>query len=510
MPRYAAVDIGSNSLRMEAAEVVPGSIPKLLASDRQVTRLGASVFRTGKVSGEAMELVCKVLSQMAEQYRKLEVVGVRAVATSAIRDAANQDEFLHKASDAIGTPVEVISGQEESRLIHLGVQSNWPHPKHKVLLVDVGGGSAETMYSECGHLKQAVSKPLGAVRLTEVFLKSDPPTPRELDRMETYIEEKLASAIRRIGRRRWDRVIATSGTASAVACAVNGISQEKEGRVDRLRASTVQIQILYDDLRVRDLEQRRKVTGIGPRRAEIIVAGTAVLLRLLRDLQLASFYYSAAGLRDGIIADLAQRGVGAELAELDRDQRQVAERTARRYGVSLQHARQVASLANRLFTSLQPLHNLPPYAGKLLEAAAYLHDVGHYVSESRHHKHSYYLVANSDLPGFTNREREFIANLCRYHRKAPPTSDHENYQTLNADEKRTLALLMPLLRIADNLDRSHECRVQSLDCSIRDEHVVLKIGSKADVELEQWAAERGAELFREIYKRDITVARTRS
>ncbi len=199
MPRYAAVDIGSNSLRMEAAEVVPGSIPKLLASDRQVTRLGASVFRTGKVSGEAMELVCKVLSQMAEQYRKLEVVGVRAVATSAIRDAANQDEFLHKASDAIGTPVEVISGQEESRLIHLGVQSNWPHPKHKVLLVDVGGGSAETMYSECGHLKQAVSKPLGAVRLTEVFLKSDPPTPRELDRMETYIEEKLASAIRRIG-----------------------------------------------------------------------------------------------------------------------------------------------------------------------------------------------------------------------------------------------------------------------------------------------------------------------
>jgi exopolyphosphatase/guanosine-5'-triphosphate,3'-diphosphate pyrophosphatase len=234
------------------------------------------------------------------------------------------------------------------------------------------------------------------------------------------------------------------------------------------------------------------------------------LFQLLRDLQLASLYYSAAGLRDGIIADLAQRGVGSELSELDRDQRDVVETMARRYGVSLPHARQVATLANKLFTSLQPLHSLPLSTGKLLEAAAYLHDVGHYVSDSRHHKHSYYLVANSDLPGFTNREREFIANLCRYHRKAAPTSEHETYELLNGDEKRTLTLLIPLLRIADNLDRSHEGRVQTLDCSVTDGQVVLRIGSKSDVELEQWAAERGAELFREVYKREISVAKARS
>ncbi len=438
MARFAAVDIGSNSIRMEAAETIPGSPPKLLTSDRQVTRLGASVFRTGKVSAEAIELVCKVLSGMAQQYRKLDVGGVRAVATSAIRDAANQDEFIAKASSAVGTPVEIISGQEESRLIHLGVQNRWPHPTQKVLLVDVGGGSAEIMHSERGHLQQAVSKPLGAVRLTEIFLKSDPPTERELDRMENYVEEKLAAAIRRIGHRRWDRVIATSGTACAVACAVNGISQEKEDKVDRVRVSTAQIQKLYGDLRVRTIEERRKITGIGPRRAEIIIAGMAPLFGLLRDLQLASFYYSAAG------------------------------------------------------------------------AAAYLHDVGHYVSDSRHHKHSYYLVANSDLPGFTNREREFIANLCRYHRKAAPASGHENYELLNGDERRTLTLLIPLLRIADNLDRSHEGRVQTLDCSVNDGQVVLRIGSKADVELEQWAAERGAELFRDVYQREISVTKARS
>src|SRR5260370_28690361 len=184
MPRYAAIDIGSNSLRMEAAEVTPGIPPKILASEREVTRLGESVFRTGKVSPEAINLVSRVLSNMAQQYRKLDVIGVRAVATSAIRDASNQDEFLAKAAEAIAAPVEIISGQEESRLIHLGVQSRWPHHKHRLLIIDVGGGSAEGIYSENGQMRDAVSKPLGAVRLTEEFLKSDPPADGERHRMQ--------------------------------------------------------------------------------------------------------------------------------------------------------------------------------------------------------------------------------------------------------------------------------------------------------------------------------------
>src|SRR4029077_5380589 len=388
------------------------------------------------------------LSNMAQQYRKLDVIGVRAVATSAIRDASNQDEFLAKAAEAIAAPVEIISGQRESRLIHLAAQSRWPHHKHRLLIIDVGGGSAAVIYSEHSHMRVAVSKPLGAVRLTEEFLKSDPPADGELHRMQDYIEEKLASAIRRVGRRRWDRVIATSGTASAAVSAINQVSQAKVDKADRLRASAAQIRQLYDELSHRNLEERRKRTGIGPKRAEIIIAGIAVLPRFLQDLQLPSLYYSAAGLRDGIIADLAMRGVGRELSELDSDQRQVVKTMAHRYGVSLPHARKVASLANTLFTSLQSLHGLPPPVGKLLEAAAYLHDVGHYVSESRHHKHSYYLVANSDLPGFTNRERELIANLCRYHRKALPMLDHTNLVALTSDDRRSLTLLIPLLRIA--------------------------------------------------------------
>jgi exopolyphosphatase/guanosine-5'-triphosphate,3'-diphosphate pyrophosphatase len=484
---------------MEAAELLPGSPMRVLASERVVTRLGENVFRNGVIAQEALELTCSVLARMAQQYQKLDVVGLRAVATSAVRDARNQADFIERASSAIGAPVEIISGREESRLIHLGVQARWPHPNRNVLIVDIGGGSGELIAGERGEMRDSVSRPLGALRLREIFLQNDPPSPRELHQMHEYIEEKLAGVGKRVGSGHWDRVIATSATASAVVCAVNRIPRTKREQADRMRASAREVRRLYQRLSVLDLAGRRKVTGIGPKRAEIIVPGVSVLLRVLEDFQLPGLYYSAAGVRDGIIADLDARGVGRELAQLSRDQRKEVEQMSRRYGVALPHARKVAGLAHILFTDLQPLHQLPPHFGKLLEAAAYLHDVGHYVADSNHHKHSYYLVGNSDMPGFTNRERELIANLCRYHRKSMPTPVHSNWQALSAEDKRVLLLLIPLLRLADNLDVSHEQRIQSLRCPVRDGQVVLQLGSSADISLEQWAAERAGESFRQVY-----------
>jgi exopolyphosphatase/guanosine-5'-triphosphate,3'-diphosphate pyrophosphatase len=503
MPRYAAIDIGSNSIRMAAAEVLPGAPARVLVSERVVTRLGESVFRNGVLAEDALELTCSVLARMSQQYERLDVVGVRAVATSAVRDARNQAEFVERASLAIGAPVEIISGREESRLIHLGVQARWPHSSRNVLIVDIGGGSAELIASDHGQMRDSLSKPLGAVRLREIFLGSDPPLEDELHQMNEYIEEKLAGVTKRLGTGHWDRVIATSATASAVVCAVNRVPRIKRDQADRLRASAREVRRLYRKLSVLDLVGRRRMTGIGPRRAEIIVPGTSVLLHVLEDFRLSGLYYSAAGVRDGIIADLYARGVGRELAQLSRDQRREVEQMSRRYGVQLPHARKVASLAHVLFTELQPLHELPPHYGKLLEAAAYLHDAGHYITDANHHKHSYYLVSNSDMSGFTNRERELIANLCRYHRKSMPTAMHSNWQSLSADDKRVALLLIPLLRLADNLDVSHEERIQSLTCRIRDGQIVLQLGSAGDISLEQWAAERASESFRQVYNRPV-------
>jgi exopolyphosphatase/guanosine-5'-triphosphate,3'-diphosphate pyrophosphatase len=499
MPRYAAIDIGSNSVRMLAAEVAPGSPVRILASEREVTRLGESVFRTGGMSEEAMSLTCAALAKMAARYKALDVAGVRAVATSSARDARNQAEFLERASQAIGAPVEAISGREEARLIHLGVLSRWPQPGRRVLIVDIGGGSAEVIGAEDGRILEVVSRPLGAVRLRELFLADDPPSPRELRQIREFIQEKLAETFRRFGSRSWDRAIATSATAAAVACAIGGVPRAKRDRVDRLRATTAQVRKLYNKLSALDLAARRKIAGIGPRRAEIILPGVAVLLEILERLRLPSVYYSAAGVRDGIVADLAARGVGSHLARLSRDQRREVERMSLHYGGSLKHARHVAGLAHELFNSLLPLHQLPPAFGKLLEAAAYLHDIGHYVSDLSHHKHSYYLVANSDMSGFTNRERELIANLCRYHRKALPASTHLNIRPLNAEERRALQRLVPLLRVADSLDTSHDQRVKSLECQVRDGQVILQIVSSSGVDLEGWAAERAGEVFRDVY-----------
>ncbi|MBV9154951.1 MAG: HD domain-containing protein, partial [Acidobacteriaceae bacterium] len=349
-----------------------------------------------------------------------------------------------------------------------------------------------------------------AVRLTELFLKTDPPEPDELHRLESYLDEKLSSFHKLHGAEKFDRVVATSATAAAIVSAVNQVARNKRDEADRLRASTSQIRELYSQLATSDLFSRRKISGIGPKRAEIIIAGTAVFLRALEMFGHRSLYYCSAGVRDGIIADLAARGVGRELSQLSREQRAVVEAMARRYGVALKHARHVACLGHRLFEILQPVHQLPPASGKLLEASAYLHDIGHFVSGTGHHKHSAYLVANSDMPSFTDQERLTIAALCRFHRKSMPQARHPLYQTLDAESKRLVINLTPLLRMADALDRGHEQKVRELTRVARNGALTLLVHSEGDSDLEVWAANEAAKTFREVYAIPIILQRAKT
>ncbi len=507
MSRYAAIDIGSNSIRMLAAEIESPQSMRVLAADRQVVRLGKTVFREGKLAASEIEVACQVLTRMVEQYRKLDMVGVRAVGTAALRDASNRDEFLARAAAILGHPVEVISGLEEARLIHLGVQSLWPHPKHRVLLMDIGGGSAELILSEAGRIVEAFSKPLGALRLTEVFLKSDPPNERELARMRRYIQERIAGPVSRFGAARVDRMIATSATAAATVCAINRVRRSRRDRADRLPATAPQLRQLFREVSSRVSADRAKMTGIGPKRAEIIVAGVAVLNEVVQELKLSRLYYSAAGVREGIIADLSHRKVGMEQARLNADERRVVRDLGRRYGVSAPHVRKVADLAGMLFQGLRPLHRLPLAKGRLLEAAAYLYNIGHFVNESRHHRHSMYVVANSDLPGFEDRERMVVANLCRYHRKSMPLETHEAFQGLDPQDRNAVVLLTPLLRLAVALDQSQQQRVDRVETAIQENSIELRLFSERDVDIEQWQAEQVAGVFREVYGLPLRVKR---
>jgi exopolyphosphatase/guanosine-5'-triphosphate,3'-diphosphate pyrophosphatase len=435
-------------------------------------------------------------------------VGVRAVATSAVRDASNQDEFLQSANAALGTNVEIISGPEEARLIHLGVEARWPRAKERTLIIDVGGGSAELIIAQSGQLIDAVSKPLGAVRLKEVFLKSDPPQREECRRLDAYIEEKLTPFVKEHGAEKFDRTIVTSATAAALVCVANQIPRTRRDEAERMKATSGQLRDIFEWLIGSNLEQRRKLTGIGPRRAEIVTAGTAVFLKALELFGQRAIYYCGAGVRDGIIADLAARGVGRELVQLSRDQRSVVEAMAKRYDVSMKHVRHVAFLAHRLFEILQPVHRLPAAAGKLLEAAGILHDIGHFVSGTGHHKHSAYLVANADMPGFTAKERLTIAALCRFHRKSMPQPRHSHFQALDPEARRWVTALAAILRIADSLDRGHAQRVRNVSSSVKDGMLLLTVEAEDDADFEVWSASEAAKIFSEIYGRPMEFKRT--
>ena len=343
MSRYAAIDIGSNSIRMLAAEVNRASGQmQVLAADRQVVRLGKTVFREGRLAAAEIE---SGVPGSGAHGRAVPQAGRDGGAGSGNGRLAGRLESRRISGARLGHPghpVEVISGLEEARLVHLGVQSMWPHPKQRVLMMDIGGGSAELILSEGGRLVEAFSKPLGAVRLTEIFLKSDPPILRELARMQKYIQERIAGPVARFGTARLDRMIATSATAAAAVCAVNHVRRSRRDRADRLQATGPQLRQLFRDVSSRDSGGRAKITGIGPKRAEIIVAGVAVLNEVVQELRLNRLYYSVAGVREGIIADLSHRQVGMEQARLNADERRAVRALGRRYGVSAPHVRKVA------------------------------------------------------------------------------------------------------------------------------------------------------------------------
>jgi exopolyphosphatase/guanosine-5'-triphosphate,3'-diphosphate pyrophosphatase len=298
MPVFAAVDIGSNSVRLNVAEVTSGAPPRLLATDRDVARLGESVFRTGAVSDDAIGLLCGILKRMAALCARFRISSARAVATSALREAGNQAEFVARGSVALGMPVEIISGEEEARLIHLGVRSQFPCPGQRCLIIDVGGGSMEVILSEQRGVLQAWSMPLGAIRLQERFLSTDPPATAELRALEAFIVEQTATAIGALAGIPVSHAIGAIGT-SATARAV--VSAAKPPTTEGIRR-------FYLSIRALDLAGRQRVPGIGPQRAEIIIPGTAVLLHVLEGLGLPGIAYSPAGVRDGIIADLSAFG----------------------------------------------------------------------------------------------------------------------------------------------------------------------------------------------------------
>ena len=507
MPTFAAIDIGSNSVRLKISRFAGRKLHDI-HEDRQVTRLGEGVFRTGLLAPETMADTIKVLRRFHRAVQQEAAETVRVVGTSALRDARNGRAFLEWVRSATGWKVEIISGLEEARLIHLGLVSSIRVSASTVLMVDLGGGSCELTISSNGHIRDTVSLPLGAVRLTNEFLQHDPPRKSELRRLRGFVEREIGRISDRISRSRPRAVIATSGTAAALAGVSHGLYHGKRARDAGVpRAQMRRISKMLARLPV---EERRKLSGVGPRRAEIIVAGAVVYAELLERCQLRGFRYSPLGLRDGLLAQMA--------AEYDRSTRSGKHIESERwdsiraavahYRVDMDHALQVREAAMYLFKALKSVHRLSAEYAEWLSAAAMLYEVGDYVNRTGRHRHAYYIIAHSEILGYTTEQRRIIAATARYLGKSRPTPGDGPMKVLRPEDRESVRKISLLLRLARALNLGRSGAVRRTLAQARDGKVnlVLLPKPRASVDLELWAVEKEKNYFREVFGRELSAA----
>ncbi|HUK42932.1 MAG TPA: Ppx/GppA phosphatase family protein [Candidatus Bathyarchaeia archaeon] len=506
MATFAAIDIGSNSVRLKIARVVRGRL-ETLHDDREVTRLGESVFAGGALDPQAMAHTLRVLRRFHRAALTHATDRVRVVATSALRDARNSRAFVDWVRTATGWKVEVISGLEEGRLIHLGVLAHARIAKARALLVDLGGGSCELTLSMAGHIGDMVSLPIGAVRLTQTFLHHDPPWHSELQQMRAVIQREVSRIKKRIIDAQLQMTIATSGTPAALS----SLYAAKRGGSDESKPHTVPqsaVVSLADKLSRRSLAQRRAMPGIGLRRAEIIIAGAMVFAELMQLCKLRSFRYLPLGLRDGLLAqmmaDYHASTAMRERVESERHDALLA--AAKHYGADLPFAQRIRDFALELFHRLQSVHQLPPEYADWLEAAAMLHEVGAYINRSGRRRHTYYVISNSEIFGYTPLQRRIIAGIARYVGKSLPAPSDRVMNILPGIEQIHVAKAVALLRLARALDQGRRAAVAEVKVRIHQDgrvRMMLKPRSPDGIDLELWAVEQEKNYFETVFGREL-------
>jgi exopolyphosphatase/guanosine-5'-triphosphate,3'-diphosphate pyrophosphatase len=459
----AAVDLGTNSVHLVVARV-GGSQFEVIEREREMVRLGSAGGDMKWLSDSAMDRGIAVLGrfrQVAEIYE----ARPRVVATSAVREAENRSVFLRRAHDEAGVDVEVISGFEEARLIHLGVLQAVPLFDRRVLVCDIGGGSTELVVGHKGEVLASRSLRLGAIRLTQRFFPEGRRTNNAVEACRRFVQGLLAPFAREARRRGWEVAAGSSGTIGAICEVV--AAQRDEPRPRTFNNFTVSrneidaaVQLL---LEAKTAKARAKVPGLDPRRADIIVGGALVLEQVVAELGVEELTFSDYALREGVLLDTWQRAHGGSLHHLSDLRRRSVLHLVDLMDEDPEHSAQVARLALDLFDGTMGRHGLGDDSREVLEAAALLCNIGLFVSHSGHHKHSYYVIRNSEhLAGFTDREIELIAQVARYHRKSAPRSRHPEFAALTAEDQRRVSVLAGLVRVAVGLDRNHAARVAAV------------------------------------------------
>jgi len=508
MMRIAAIDVGSNSIHMIVAEARPDGHFIVIDREKEMVRLGEKSLTTGHLQKPSMDRGIRTLKTFKSIAVRHGVSRIRAVATSAVREAGNGGEFIQRIFDELGLRVRVISGREEARLIHLGVAQVEDLDGPATLVMDVGGGSVEIVLAEKDRAPELHSFKLGVARITEAFLTEDPPRPKEVARLEKFLRAELEPALALASRRRVRRVIGTSGTLlTLISMAAHRLGVHPGAHVQGLAVPAEAVSRLKRSLVRADRASRLAMRGMDPKRVDMIAAGAILADVVLRRVKATRIQACTWALREGLLQDfIARHAKGIEESARIADvRRRSVVRLMRRFGSPQAHSEQVARLALRLFDQFRGRLGLRAEARGWLESAALLHDVGHLIEHEEHHRHSYYLIVNSELYGFQREEIEAIGQIALHHqRKGTPKPGDAGGEPLHPDVWRQVKACAALLRLAEGLDRSHYGAVLDVKVRGRGRRVVLELqASETEVALDMWEAKRRTELLEKLLGSEV-------
>ena len=490
--RIAAIDIGTNSIHMIVVKVRPDLSFEVIDREKDMVRLGAGGLDGRSLTPSAMGAALQTLAKFRRLAESNKVDEIIAAATSATREAENGGDFIAEVARQTGIRIQVISGTEEARLIHLAAGYGVDIGTGTAVVIDIGGGSVEITLGTARHLTHGKSFKAGVIRLTERFVKTDPLSGRDERRLVKHLNREMGTYLEQIAAAGYDRVIGTSGTILSLgALALTGEGQGPE-ELRNQRVSAKALHRIRKQLVAADIEERLQMPGLDPRRADLSVAGSVLLDTILRGVGAEDFTLCDLALREGLVLDYIHRN-SARIRKVERypdvRRRSIVE-LGERCGYWSEHAQQVARLALSIFDQTRSVHGLADREREWLEYGALLHDVGVHISYDRHHRHSYYLIKNGDLRGFEPKEIEVIALLARYHRQGTPKKGHDGYGDLNGTLRSTVRVLSAIVRLAEGLDRSHAQALAGIDLFPRGDDYLARLRTTGDAELELWAAHR--------------------
>lgn len=496
----AAIDIGTNSVHLVVARVTGPHAIEVLGREKEMVRLGSGAGDLKHLTEDAMDRGVQTLArfrEMAEAYG----APVTAVATSAVREAENSQVFLDRAREEAGVEVEVISGFEEARLIHLGVLQAVPVFDQQLLVCDIGGGSTELLVGRQGESIAARSLKMGSIRMTQRFFNADKVPSGAVDSCRRYVRANLAAFGRDVRRLGFDVAVGSSGTMATLAAMALA---RKEDQVPKTWNNFVLTKtdlkaVVKSLVKASSPEARAKLPGMDPKRSDIILGGAIILEQVYEEFEIKEMVFSDYALREGVLLDAWRRQHGGSLHHLSDLRKRSVLHLAEQMDDDPVHSAHVAELALSLFDQTCDLHELGDDAREYLEASALLCNLGLFLSHAGHHRHSYYMIRNSEhLTGFTNREIELIAQIARYHRKTGPSLKHPEFAVLSKKDQALVRCCAGFLRIAIGLDRTHGQKVTDIEVVAgKSLTVFARARDGSDIGLELFSSSQRADLASE-------------